>query len=348
MHNSTRNSTFEILRLIAMFMIVFEHGILSVSLKTSEPLSALDNAGWLCEAFTVCAVNLFFLLTGYFASSSGFGIRKVVRVWGKIIFYSLGIYVIAVLVGMTGFSIKTAVGYACPIFTKKYWFMQAYIVLIFLAPYIMTTVEQLSMKKHLELMGILLVFFCFHQTFMKVGSTLDSTQGYGIIWASVLLIVGSFLKKYGEALMKKIPAALFLAGYVLTALCIFASNWVIVRYGIAQGVTSRSNFYAYNSITVFAESVFLFCFFIKISRKGWCSQIVNRISASAVAVYLIGSHPLLLSAIWTNIFKTDRYLGNVAAYLGMTALFSVIVTFACIAVDMIVETILTKVKGLKK
>jgi surface polysaccharide O-acyltransferase-like enzyme len=336
------------MRLLAMFMIVYEHCMMAVSLHTDDVLSKLDNISWLCDSFTICSVNLFFLLTGYFATSKSFKIGKTVHMWGKTIFYSLVIYLLATAVGAESFTIKNVVSYACPVFSKKYWFMQTYIVLIILSPYIMTAVEQLTMKKHLTLICILLVFFSLHQTFIPVARTLDTTQGYGIIWAVVLLIVGNFIKKWGGIVIEKIPAVVFLAGYVFIACCIFASNVVIVKFGIAQGVTSRTNFYAYNSVTVLAEGLCLFCFFVKLSMKGWSSRIVNRISASALAVYLIGSHPLLMVSTWNKIFNMEQYLGNLGVYFAMAVLLSVVVVAVCIAIDMVVEFVIRKIDFLRK
>jgi surface polysaccharide O-acyltransferase-like enzyme len=348
MEKSARNSSFEIMRLLAMFMIVYEHCMGAVSLHTADVLSAIDNISWLCEAFTICSVNLFLLLTGYFATSKSFKIGKTVHLWGKTIFYSLVIYLLAVAVGADSFTIKKAVSYACPIFNKKYWFMQVYIVLIILSPYIMTALEQLTMKKHLTLIGILLVFFSLHQTFIPVATTLDSTQGYGIIWAIVLLVVGNFINKWGGIVIEKIPAAAFLAGYVFIACCMFASNVVIIKFDIAQGVTSRNNFYQYNSISVLAESLCLFCFFVKLSMKGWSNRIVNMISGSALAVYLISAHPVLLGSTWSKIFNMKQYLGNLGIYFVMAVLLSVVVMAVCIAIDMSVEFIIRKIDFLRK
>jgi surface polysaccharide O-acyltransferase-like enzyme len=348
MEKSARNSSFEVMRLLAMFMIVYEHCMQAVSLYTDNVLSKLDNISWLCESFTICSVNLFFLLTGYFATSRSFKVGKTAHMWGKTIFYSLVIYLLATAVGAESFTIKNVVSYACPIFTRKYWFMQAYIVLIILSPYIMTAVEQLTMKKHLTLICILLVFFSLHQTFIPVARTLDTTQGYGIIWAIVLLIVGNFINKWGNVAIEKIPTVSFLAGYVFIACCIFASNVVIIKFGIAKGVESRHNFYTYNSVTVLAESLCLFCFFVKLSMKGWSSRIVNKISASALAVYLIAAHPLLMESTWSRFFNMGKYTENPGVYFALAAVLSVVVMAVCIAIDMVVEFVIRKIDFLRK
>jgi hypothetical protein len=81
---------------------------------------------------------------------------------------------------------------------------------------------------------------------------------------------------------------------------------------------------------------------------GWSSRMVNRISASALAVYLIAGHPLLLGSIWSKIFHMEKYLGNLPVYFSMAVVLSVVVVAVSIAVDMAVEFAVSKVKGLKK
>ena len=71
-----RNSSFELMRLLAMYMIVFEHCLLATAFDSVEPLSLADNVIWLLEAFTICAVDLFFLLTGYFMKSGNFRLKN--------------------------------------------------------------------------------------------------------------------------------------------------------------------------------------------------------------------------------------------------------------------------------
>ena len=56
--------------------------------------------------------------------------------------------------------------------------------------------------------------------------------------------------------------------YSIIAIAVFVSNYLIVKFDIAQGVTSHGNFYAYNSVTIFLESLFLFGFFVKLSYRG--------------------------------------------------------------------------------
>ena len=339
--STVRNSAFEGMRLLAMFMIVLEHCLL-VTTSDCAPLSAMDNVSWFLESFTICAVNLFFLLTGYFLKSSDS--RKYPGIWGKTIFYSLGIYLLAVILGREGFSVKNLVYYAFPVLMKPYWFMQTYIVLSLLLPYLATLLDHLTERRHLALCGILLVFFSLHQTFIPVAKTLDGTQGYGIIWAMVMVIIGNYLKRYGAKYIQRIPSAVYLLGYVLLACCLFLSNYLIVKFDIAQGVTSRGNFYAYNSISVFAESLCLFCFFARLSKKSNHSPVINWLAASSLAVYLIGSHPLLLAGTWTDILDMSKYRSNMAVFFTVAVLASAVIVCGCILIDRAVTWAFNKVR----
>lgn len=345
--NKERNSTFEFVRLLAMFMIVFEHAMLATSLHTENILSVIDNTSWFLEAFTICAVNLFFLLTGYFATDNHTDFRRIGKIWGKTIFYSVMIYLIAFACGRDSFSVKTFVSYLCPVTFKKYWFMQVYIVLALLSPFIIRMLNTLTKREHQRLIVVLALFFSIHQTFIPVRYTLDQTQGYGIIWATVMLIIGNYLKKYGSEIFNRTRASFLLLGYSIIATTVFISNYLIVKFEIAQGVTSRGNFYAYNSVTIFLESLLLFGFFVKLSYRGWTNKVVNWFAGSALAVYLISSHPELLYPLWTDIFRLST--NKCGIFFMLATIESIATVIVCILIDkcigMLFDKLCNRIEG---
>lgn len=340
-----RNSTFEIMRILAMFMVILGHCTLATAQNVEPYLGILDCTGWGIKAFTVCAVNLFFLLTGYFVSSKNFRISRNLEIWFKTIFYSVTIYFV-ISFATSSFSIKESIGYFLPVLMKKYWFIQTYIVIALVAPFIAISLESLSDKKILFLVVILLCFFSFHQTFIKVSYTLDQTQGYGFVWGCVMLVLGYYLKRI-TSIVCKLPVWIYLLGYILVSGAIFLSNILIVKLGIAGGVTSRGNFYAYNSVTVLVQSICLFCFFVKLSQKNWTNKIVNSISKNVLAGYLISAHPLLLYPLWTDYLKMQNYTGKIEIYIGLAVIYTVIILLVCVGIDKIVDKFIEK-SGIKK
>jgi len=246
-------------------------------------------------------------------------------------------------IATSSFSIKDSIGFCLPILTKKYWFMQVYVVIALIAPFIAISLESLSNKKLLFLVAVLLFFFSFHQTFFKVARTLDQSQGYGFIWGCVMLVIGYYLKRITVHICK-LPAWIYLLGYILVSVAIFVSNILIVRFDIAGGVTSRGNFYAYNSVTVLVQSICLFCFFVKLSQKNWTNKIVNSVSKNVLAGYLISAHPLLLYPLWTDYLKMQNYTEKMGIYLGLAIIYTVLVLLICVGIDKIVDKMVKKLK----
>lgn len=340
MKESKRNSAFELMRIVAMLMVVWGHCVLATAQNTRPYLGIIDNIGWIIGAFTVCAVNLFFLLTGYYANTNFDKYVKVIKIWLKTIFYSVLIFCISnIIIHNNESNIIQTVGYFLPIFTKKYWYMQVYVVLALISPYLNSMLDTLDAKKHLKLILILLLFFSIHESFIKVRLTLDQTQGYGITWGTVVFIVGNYINRYGDRIISKIKKQVFLVAYLMCSVAIFASNYVIVRYGIAGGITSRGNFYAYNSVSVFIQSVLIFLFFVRLSMDGFSSGIVNYLGQNTLAVYLISAHPVLLYPLWTNIFGVQRLNSRPFLYVVCSFLLTLFVMAICINIDKIVNLV---------
>lgn len=337
-----RNSAFELMRIICIYFIILGHCTLASAENIEPYLGIIDNVGWFIKAFTVCSVNCFFLLTGFFADSERFRLGNVLYVWFKTFFYSVVIYLM--VSGMTGnFKFTQLIGYCAPVFCKKYWYMQTYLVAALIVPYLGRLLESLDMKKHTFLLIVLMLFFSFHQTFWQVSTTLDTMQGYGIIWCLVLFIVGNWLKRYGNVIIERVSTLLWVMAYIAISIMIFVSNYLIVKFNVAQGVASRGNFYAYNSLTVFIQGICLFCFFIKLSKKISYVKKINIFGKNVLAGYLISAHPLLIFTLWTDVFDMPRFWNKPMIYVITAILLTAIVLYICILIDKIVDLVLGKI-----
>ncbi len=333
-----RNSAFELLRIIAMFMVVLGHCMLATAKDVEPCLGTIDNIGWFIGAFTIPAVNVFFLLTGFF-STSNFRLRGGINVWIKTLFYSIAVYII-ISIFLNQFNVKTLITYCFPVLLKKYWFIQVYMVLFFLMPYIVKGLEGISLKNFNYLLLILIVFCSLHETFIKVQYTLDTTQGYGIIWGCTMLVVGSWVRRIKDLFISRVPAWVFFVFYILISIAIFVSNYIIVKYNVAGGIESRGNFYAYNSFSVFIQSLVLFLGFVKISEKNINNKVINFIGKHTLSVYLISAHPLLLYPLWTDYFKIQRWHDAPHIYVSLAILLTCLIMLACVLIDTVVDFII--------
>lgn len=117
---------------------------------------------------------------------------------------------------------------------RNLWWMTVGIAVALVAPFIMYALERLDTRRIFFLVFDLILFFSFHQTFIKVSVTLDTTQGYGFIWACCLLVIGHWIHRIQDEVISKIPAAVYLMGYILISCAIFTTNYLIVKFDIAQ------------------------------------------------------------------------------------------------------------------
>lgn len=146
-----RESNFELLRIIAMFMVLALHANFFAIGKGvdmadfhSSPLSASTRL--LVEMMSIVSVNVFVMISGWF------GIRPSLRSFGNFVFQSLffllSIYVIALLTGTVALSSKSLA--SCLTLTNGYnWFIRAYLGLYVLSPILNAFLEHCS-KRQLE------------------------------------------------------------------------------------------------------------------------------------------------------------------------------------------------------
>lgn len=84
----SRKSNFELMRIIAMLMIVLWHVIIYGNILGIYYNSFMSSLFSFLKFFLVIRVNLFMLLTGYFQISTKFKFSKIIKIISQLIFYN--------------------------------------------------------------------------------------------------------------------------------------------------------------------------------------------------------------------------------------------------------------------
>ena len=88
-----RQVNIELLRVIAMFMVVVLHcNAFGENMRNTEPLTLNWLGIWFLEKISIVAVNCYVLISGYFLITSEFKYRKLFSIWFQVLFYSICIY----------------------------------------------------------------------------------------------------------------------------------------------------------------------------------------------------------------------------------------------------------------
>ena len=179
-----RLPNFEILRVLAMFLIIvghfFVHGLRGEGngvMLSYDGKSVLDTVSFgIAQSlwvFSSISVNLYVLISGYFLVQSKAKWGKIPSIWTQTAFYSVCIYLLFAVVGLGGviFSVKDFVSSVMvvrygAVADRTYWFVAQYIGLLALSPFLNRLVAGMTKVEYRTLIVILLLLdFSFGYVF---------------------------------------------------------------------------------------------------------------------------------------------------------------------------------------
>ena len=148
MEKTERKSNFELLRLIAMFLVVLHHfcshGI--ILYWKIAPININPFNIQACEFLSIggsIANNIFIIITGYFTITSSFKFKKVLKLYLQTLFYSLCIFCIFTL--LSGHNLLLDSNHSLfPVNLNSYWFITNYLGLYLLSPIINIFIKKLN------------------------------------------------------------------------------------------------------------------------------------------------------------------------------------------------------------
>lgn len=308
-----REVNFELLRIVAMLMIIALHylNMGQIFLPYGADASLRNHAAGLIESFCIVGVNCYVLISGYFMTGSAWRPTRAFSLAAQVLFYSL-----LVTAAMLGAGVVQAgelsyewLRFVFPLQSEHYWFASHYIVLYLLSPVLAEGVRKLDQKTLRNVIALLLVFFSVAKTVIPVSLVMDH-NGYDYGWFVCLFLVGAYLRRYGTAEPGKgRRAALFYAvmcllGWGIAAVCgaVERRTGALSYYGNAP--------YTYNYFTVFLASVGLFCLFRDLRfPEGRAADRIRRLAPYTFGVYLLHAHSLVFRN-WGDIFGMERVQGT--------------------------------------
>lgn len=297
--STKRMANFELLRCIAMMMVVVLHflgkgGVLAP--LNSPSMQGFEYLAWVLESLCIVAVNVYMLISGYFLVESSFSWKKLLRLWLQVFLYSAGIGVVSYLTGYRpegGYSIYYLARLLFPITKNHYWFMTAYFYMMLFAPFLAAGVKKLNKKQFQTLLILLLVAFSGMKSILPMNLETDR-QGYDVIWYLCVFLTAAYIRLYGIPFFKNKTRSFGM--YFICCGAIFAVSFALraVYLRTGKGLDILSFCYHYNHILVLAAAVALFYGFSHMNiKEGAFSRIVCAVSPLTLGVYLLHCHTSL-------------------------------------------------------
>lgn len=342
-----RSSNIELLRIIAMMMIVAHHFVYyGVQQNYNPNISGeiLANGTMFNKIMSlsllpggVVGVAIFFLIAGYFGiNSDSIHLNKIVI--PTCIYSILGLLVVLILgcTNIYSFSgnkeiLKNSISSIFPVGNEVYWFITVYVILILMKPGINKIIRSL---KYRGLVFTIIFLACEYMVARQVLSPI-----FAIIEASLFYIIGAFMSIYKDKLI------VIKKDYFMI---IFIIGWI--------------GYVVFTNIHFIGTKVIGICLFGGISAIGlfeYCTRlnmknnyIINSFAILTFDVYLLHEFPLLREFIWRKMLKVDILFENklfpIIALIAILLLYLILTIEAAILRKIAITPILDRWNKVRK
>lgn len=313
-----RNSNFELIRIIYIFIVIFWHSF-------SPYLDQLSRANLIPATLFNTLLNnvnlLFMLISGYFGIR--FGLKKLIKLDLAIIFYDV---LHLLLLGNPG--PKSLAAAFMPVIFKSHWFVSCYFVIAILSGFLNMIPEKLSRKSFRNLLlTLLFLFFVIPTVFFR---ELIEDAGKGVVCMAIAYLIGRYIRIYFENItFRKSRLAVIFCGVTFIVMALNLTMTFIK--GTYMGMYCRDN-----SIFMVITSVSFLLIFREIHIS---SRILNHLAANVVILYCIEGY---VREVLNRFLDLSPYTGSLA-FSGVIFLYALAVFVVCMLINELRRLILGRV-----
>lgn len=284
-----RDSRFELLRIVSMFLIILSH---FEGWGQSDRLTALNGhflrGGIAASYLSIGKLGafLFIMITGYFIGNKKYSeskaLSKALMVWSYAFYYSVLLLLLVILIGIAPFSKQMLIQSIFPFFTNAYWFVDAYIILMLFLPYLNNIIISCTQKSLAHLIILLIITGNIMCQLGNIMFTTNSAFGY-ILPA---YFIGAYLHKYGCYIYRPyVKAVLF---YLIVILC------SAIDYKYFAG--ARSGFFTDGPFQII---IAILIFVGVMNQETFYNKQINFFAKTVFAAYLITDNDYFRSTVWS-------------------------------------------------
>lgn len=341
--NKERLSNFELMRVISMIMIIMWHIITrsKIEYNCSESISIIIR---FIKSIIVVHVNSFILVSGYFQYNKQINNRKIFDIIKESWFYRVLFIVIFMILGYETLTKDTIKEFSIIDITQNYWFVNYYIALLIISPFINKMIKIMTQKEHRSLIIILMILFSIIPT-ISSNKNIDNS-GFSLIQFILMYIIGSYFGKYklhnnphfcnySKLKIKMILITVCTNMILLNFLLNHFANYLLSStnsYIQEIGYLIDSSTYFYSNPLVIIQSCCYFLFFESISIN---SKFINKLSKLMLGVYMIHDNLVIRTHIYIWLRLDTKYI-----FTSKTIIFCMIVlTFVIFIICSIIERI---------
>lgn len=335
---NNRSSDIELLRIVAMILIVAHHYVVNSDLLAAKgpvfshllaPKSVFTE---LLGCWGKSAINSFVIISGYYMCRSKITVKKFAKLFLEWMFYRLVINAVLWITGVEPFTAGTFFREVLPITNIASNFVPCYMLFYLTIPFLNRLIEAMDQRQHAVLVVFLLAVYAGLGTFHAI------TFNY-VSWFIVLYFAAAYIRLYPNAVFssKKIWGKALVCSLAVSALSVIGCAFMKAKTG--SGLSPYEFLQDSNTLLAFSNGLCAFLFFKNLNMK--YSPAVNRIAASTFGVLLIHTAGNMRGSamknwLWNGFLKNaEAYARPLPAYLLHAAASILGVYLVCTLIDML-------------
>lgn len=335
----TRQANIELLRIIAMLMIIALHYLDKGGILVPFTHGITDGQIFhrFLQILCIGAVNLYVLISGYFLVEARFTVKKVVLLWAQVLFYAWGMAGVFYLTGAVDIGaqgIYDLIPIVLPVTGNHYWFATVYLTLFAVSPFLNVAIRNMTRAQHGWAVAVMVVLFSLWNTVLPFTIPVTDGEGMDLPWFICLYLIAAYIRKYPDCikLRKRFCFPIYLGSAALSVALGLVLLWVDTKVGKLGGFAG--NFFPYNSFLTLMASLALFLFFLQWNMKdGFVARCIVRLGACTFGVFLIHEH-FYMRYLWPKWFGVSKMADSPWFLLHMAGTL-IAVFMICALIDMI-------------
>ena len=294
-----RKSGIELLRIIAMLMIVAHHFAQHTVWPINYEADFMFNTmwiGWLIE-FGKVGVAIFFMIFGYFlATQKKFDWKRIFKLLRPMWFYSAVFLMIALATRTEGAELSWPLTSEMarslmPTLANGYWFIATYVVLTLISPFLKRALDALKNKELIVLVTILLI-----AANTPLITSLAAGTYEGAVFTPTTAVLYAIIGYAVQKNEKRIRGWGLRLAMLFFSLSFFAVEPIIL-YLIKQGDGVFPLDFFWNE-TALPTAMMATSLFLVFSNMKWTNKIINYLAGLMFGVYLVHDNVWMVKWLW--------------------------------------------------
>lgn len=335
-----RKSNLELLRIIAMFLIVLGHVTWQTdySYKISENFLSvlLTQMLWIGGPL---GVTIFTLISSYFLSFSSFKNGRVKKIILTTDLYSWCILVIILITsGIHLLNLKIIVESIFPVITGGYWYISAYVGVLLISPFLNKLINTLNYNEYIRLVILLIILTSILPVFLK--NQTYSISGISFYNLVTIYFIGGFVRKFNNKFTSKhnlLYYSIIIISFLALTTSIFVIDIVKGKNGFGNDTRIWGMYLGSYTPSVFSILMGTCIFIIFKNMHVRYNKVINKIASSTLAVYLIHTQPAFIDILWNKIFHLADFEYTPYVFIIEIGV-AILIFIVCVLIDKIMNT----------